>query len=99
MDGSKADGGAKAQGEPGWSLDRRVPVVLLATILIQTGVALVWAGEAHERFVHLERQVERQAALSDRTVRVEERLSALTAGLERIEAKLDRAGGCAKDGK
>lgn len=82
--------------EPKWQVDRRVPVVLMLTLLIQTGVALVWAGEAHERFVHLERQVERNAELSDRTVRVEERLSAVSESLTRIEAKLERAGACAE---
>jgi hypothetical protein len=80
--------------DPKWQLDRRVPVVLMLTLMAQTGVALVWAGEAHERFVHLERQVERNAALSDRTVRVEERLTAVAESLHRIEEKLDRAGAC-----
>jgi hypothetical protein len=80
--------------DPKWQLDRRVPVVLMLTLMAQTGVALVWAGEAHERFVHLERQVERNASLSDRTVRVEERLAAVSESLKRIEEKLDRAGVC-----
>ena len=84
--------------QPQWQLDRRVPVVLMLTLLAQTGVALVWAGEAHERFVHLERQVERNTALNDRTVRVEERLTAVADSLARIEGKLERAGVCA-DGK
>jgi hypothetical protein len=78
--------------EPKWQIDRRVPVVLMLTLLAQTGVALVWAGEAHERFVHLERQVERNSALNDRTVRVEERLTAVAESLARIEGKLDRIG-------
>jgi hypothetical protein len=85
--------------EPKWQLDRRVPIVLMLTLLAQTGVALVWAGEAHERFVHLERQVERNAALNDRTVRVEERLSAVAESLTRIEAKLERASVCAAERK
>ena len=82
--------------EPKWQLDRRVPVVLMLTLIAQTGVALVWAGEAHERFVHLERQVERNANLNDRTVRVEERLNAVAESLARIEAKLERANVCAE---
>ncbi len=85
--------------EAKWQLDRRVPIVLILTLLAQTGVALVWAGEAHERFVHLERQVERNASLSDRTVRVEERLNAMAESLGRIETKLDRAGVCADQRK
>jgi hypothetical protein len=82
--------------EPKWQLDRRVPVVLMVTLIAQTGVALVWAGEAHERFVHLERQVERNASLNDRTVRVEERLTSVAESLARIEVKLERAGVCAE---
>jgi hypothetical protein len=82
--------------EPKWQIDRRVPIVLILTLMVQTGVALVWAGEAHERFVHLERQVERNAALNDRTVRVEERLAAVAESLARIETKLERAGACAQ---
>jgi hypothetical protein len=80
--------------EPRWSFDRRIPVMLILALGVQTGVALVWAGEAHERFLHLERQVERNAELSDRTLRVEERLSAAVESLARIEAKLERAAQC-----
>lgn len=76
--------------KPRWSLDRRVPIVLLLTILAQTGIALVWAGEAHQRFVHLERQVDHTASLSDRTIRLEEKIAGLHEALLRIEAKLDR---------
>jgi hypothetical protein len=78
-----------------WQVDKRIPVILILTLAVQTGVALVWAGEAHERFLHLERQVERNAELNDRTVRVEERLSALAESLGRIEAKLERTAQCA----
>jgi hypothetical protein len=80
--------------EPRWTFDRRIPVILILTLAVQTGVALVWAGEAHERFLHLERQVERNAELSDRTVRVEERLRAAVESLARIEAKLEGGRNC-----
>jgi hypothetical protein len=36
-----------------WAVDKRIPVILVLTLAVQTGVALVWAGEAHERFLHL----------------------------------------------
>lgn len=85
--------------ETKWQIDRRISIVLMVTVIAQTGVALVWAGEAHERFVHLERQVERNAALNDRTVRLEERIVAFGDSLNRIEAKLDRAGVCGGDKK
>lgn len=85
--------------ETKWQIDRRISIVLMVTVIAQTGVALVWAGEAHERFVHLERQVERNAALNDRTVRVEERIAAFGDSLNRIEAKLDRAAACGGDKK
>jgi Tfp pilus assembly protein PilO len=85
---------------PNWRLDRRVPVALIAALVLQTGMALVWAGETHARFENLERQVTAQAALNDRTVRLEEKLLALRASMDRIEAKLDRLGGvCVRDEK
>lgn len=91
--------GRNPMTEQKWQIDRRVPIVLILTLLAQTGVALVWAGEAHERFANIEREVGRNSALSDRTVRVEERLAAVADSLGRIEAKLERAGVCADDRK
>ncbi|HAH08698.1 MAG TPA: hypothetical protein DCL54_18185 [Alphaproteobacteria bacterium] len=72
------------------TFDRRVTFGVLLALAVQTGIALVWAGEAHERFIRLEREVERHIGLNDRLVRVEEKLNALHESAVRIEGKLDR---------
>ena len=78
-----------------WVDPKQVTLIALAfgvllALAVQTGIALVWAGEAHERFIRLEREVERHIGLNDRLVRVEEKLNALHESAVRIEGKLDR---------
>ena len=59
-----------------WSLDRRVPLALIWTVLAQTGVGIWWASRQEASVEHL---TQRQAALEAQraTDRVGERLSTL----------------------
>ncbi len=79
-----------------WHLDKRVPVALIITILLQTVAAVWWAASLSARVDVLERDWARFATVAarlrvqeDRQTRADVRLQSLTARLERIERKLD----------
>lgn len=41
-----------------WHLDKRVPVALITTLLIQAGLGVWWASNASERLEQVERRLE-----------------------------------------
>jgi hypothetical protein len=76
-----------------FKLERRVPLAVVATLVLQTGAALVWAGAAEQRLAGVERAVEMRAGAPERLARVEEQITAMREQLKRIEGKLDALGG------
>lgn len=78
-----------------WSVDKRIPLALIITIIVQT-VSVVWFASA------LWQQVQSQEArinaieavkMDARLVRLEEALANVRPQLDRIETKLDRLTG------
>lgn len=78
-----------------WSVDKRIPLALILTIVVQT-VSVVWFASA------LWQQVQSQEArinaieavkMDARLVRLEEALANVRPQLDRIETKLDRLTG------
>jgi hypothetical protein len=74
-----------------WHLDKKVPIAVIVTILIQTGAIIWWAAGASERITALERQAAAAAPQSERLTRVETKLEAVTEGITEIKTIL-RAG-------
>ena len=75
-----------------WSLDKRVPLALVLTILMQTAAAIWWAaGQSHVTSEHARRLavVEAQRA-GERISVVESRVDDMKIQLNRIESKLDK---------
>ena len=68
-----------------WHLDRRVPLALIVTIVMQTAGLVWWASSISERVNSLERTREATAPQSDRLTRVEVNLENVKQGVERIE--------------
>lgn len=68
-----------------WHLDKRVPLALIITILLQTGTIIWWAAGISARLDQVERQQQSAAPHSDRLTRVETRLEAVQDGINRIE--------------
>ncbi len=68
----------------------RITLAVGATLIVQTALALVWAGAAAERLAQLERRADATAEIIVRTARLEEQVGVMRASLARIEAKLDR---------
>ncbi len=68
----------------------RVTVAIGAAVIVQTGLALIWAGAASERLAQLERRADDNTQIIERTARLEEQVRFVSATLVRIEDKLDR---------
>lgn len=78
-----------------WHLDKRVPVVLIFAILLQTATAVWWASAQSERVSALERAEAARAAIApvaaDRLTRVEVNVENIKAGVEEIKRLIQRA--------
>lgn len=70
----------------------RLSVAVGAGLVVQSALGLVWAGGAGERLAQLERRAVSDVTILERTVRVEEQISAVRASLSRIEAHLKDEG-------
>lgn len=71
-----------------WHLDRKVPVAIIITILMQTGGVIWWGATANERLSALERKVESTAPQAERLTKVETRLEAVQEGISEIKSIL-----------
>jgi len=90
----------EASREP-WHLDRRVPIALIVTILLQTGAAVWFAASLQGRVQVLERDIEREHVLNARqetairsiengAARLDEKLDGILALLQRMDRRLER---------
>jgi hypothetical protein len=68
---------------------RKVPVAVIAALLVQTIGALLWAGGAAARIASLEERVGEQRQVAERLARLEEQSLANRATLDRIEWQLE----------
>ena len=68
-----------------WHLDKRVPISLIVTILIQTAVIVWWAAGTAERINVLEKQAAMSAPQGDRLTRVEVKLDAVQESVGEIK--------------
>jgi hypothetical protein len=69
-----------------WHLDRRVPIALILTIMLQSAAAVWFAASLVGRVDTLERDVERGRLLD---VRQETAIRVIETGAARLDAKLD----------
>ena len=69
-----------------WHLDRRVPIALIITIIMQTIGIVWWAASLSARVETLEHRFAELATYQARIVRLEEKQNAVYQRLDRIEA-------------
>ena len=69
--------------------DRRLPIAVITTLLLQSAAALLWVGSAGERLAHLEAGFAQETADAERIARLEEQVIHMRNTLIRIERKLD----------
>jgi len=72
-----------------WMVDRRVPIAVIVTLLIQMGGALVWATQLDARVGDMERQTITSASLNEKFARLEERLDDMKQNLAAMKRQLD----------
>ena len=70
---------------------RKIPVAVIAALVVQTIGGLVWAGGAAARIATLEERVGEQRLVAERLARLEEQSLATRAAVERVEMRLERA--------
>jgi hypothetical protein len=71
-----------------WHLDKRVPIALIAAILVQTGAVGLVIGQTLSRVAHLETKMEKSDGVSERLARLEAASAFQVDTLRRIEARL-----------
>lgn len=82
-----------------WHLDKRVPIALIAAIIVQTVTIVWWAASIDARVIGHDRRIERiettierarenDSALIQRVTRMEERLDAMLAILRDVQTQL-----------
>ena len=69
-----------------WHLDKRVPITLIITILMQTGAFAWWGATQAEKVLVLKERMDAIAPNSDRLTRVEVKVDSLLSSVNRIEA-------------
>ena len=77
-------------GENNWHLDKRVPIVLVLTIFLQTVGIGIWIGSIGQRVTSLEQSATYSRDNQNRIVRLEATAEGQSESLRRIEQKLDR---------
>lgn len=73
-----------------WTLDRRVPVALILSIVLQSAGLFMWVGALTSRVSELETKAVRAIDAGDRVIGLEAEMREVRRVLQRIEAKLDR---------
>ena len=68
---------------------RKIPVAVIAALVVQTIGGLVWAGGAAARIATLEERVGEQRLVAERLARLEEQSLATRAAVERVERRLE----------
>lgn len=68
---------------------KKIPVALIAALLVQTLGGLVWAGGAAARIATLEQRVAEQRLVAERLARLEAQGEAVRAAVERIERRME----------
>lgn len=77
--------------ETSWHLDKRVPVAIIITLVVQIAIGLMYFGALEQRVTALENFVLKIDDTQMRITRVEEQVKATKETTVRIEQKLDRA--------
>lgn len=77
-----------------WHLDKRVPLALIVTIVIQTGIGVAWLAALGERVSYLERsegvRTVSAPVAADRLTRVEVKVDTALDGIGEIKRLIQR---------
>lgn len=68
-----------------WHLDKRVPVALICSMLLQTAGVVWWGATTSERLANLERRVEATSPQADRLTRVEVKIDNIADAISELK--------------
>ena len=69
----------------------KITVIISSALFVQSAAALLWAGSAAERLQQLERRVDSNQQLLERTARLEVQVAGMRSTLDRIDRRLESA--------
>lgn len=72
--------------EAQWHLDKKVPIAIIVTMAVQVMFFAWWGGGFSNRVDQLERQVMTLAPQTERIIRLETKVDAITGSLTEIKA-------------
>lgn len=75
----------REKDDDAWHLDKRVPISLLAAILMQTAGFVWWGATTQEKVAVLKERLDAIAPNSDRLTRVEVKVDGVQQSINRIE--------------
>lgn len=73
-------------------IDSRITIALVFAVFIEIVGGLIWAGQASERLVYVERVALQQSEVLQRLARLEQQSADIQTGIARIERAQDRQG-------
>lgn len=73
-----------------WHLDKRVPIALIFTIIVQTAGLVWWASSLTERVNTLERRADASAPQAERITRLEVNIEVVKEGIVEIKRLIRR---------
>jgi hypothetical protein len=82
--------GAGRGAVPGWHFDRKVPISLVAALLLQAGATVWWGASMSARVAALEEKIGISSDQGARLIRVETQVDYVHRSLEAMDRKLDR---------
>jgi len=82
----------EAQAEREWHLDKKVPIALIFTIVLQTVTVVWWAATTSQRLDQVERRQEASASQAERIIRLEEKIGVVQQGIGEIKTMIRPSG-------
>lgn len=73
-----------------WRFDKRIPIALLLSLLLQLAGALVWATQLDARVDSLEQTAMAGSGLSEKFARLEERLDSVKQNIVTVRQQLEQ---------
>ena len=73
-----------------WTLDRRIPIAVIIAIILQIGMALIWATDLDARVGYIEHQSSRYSGNNEKFARIEERLDSIKENVDSIKHQLEQ---------
>jgi len=84
----------KDPAEASWHFDRRIPIALIGTIILQTGAAIWWASAVNS---YIDTDKATAIAIADRVAAVERDNSTVANRITRLEVLLETQGELLKE--